>query len=240
MRMILRFKLSPLAAVLLGAGGLLAVLIIAGKAALSEPHSYVVIKASRAGIRPGLSLISWPAWATTRDASEAVAVCSSTSFHRLPPGSLAAKVSRLPDPVPTSTLTGNRPATVVSASGVLDQRRQFALGMIESGNHDGEIGGAGEVSRYQIMPSVWRCYSDSRRYHDPEVSLEVAQQHWTALYNAFRQHAHREPTDFDMYVLWNTHYSYYSRKDFNPSRVAPVVRDRAQRYVNLVQWGLDV
>ena len=219
MRMILRFKLSPLAAVLLGAGGLLAVLIIA----LSEPHSYVAIRESRAGIRPGLSLISWPAWATTRDASEAVAVCSSTSFHRLPPGSLAAKVSRLPDPVPTSTLTGNRPATVVSASGVLDQRRQFALGMIESGNHD-----------------VWRCYSDSRRYHDPEVSLEVAQQHWTALYNAFRQHAHREPTDFDMYVLWNTHYSYYSRKDFNPSRVAPVVRDRAQRYVNLVQWGLDV
>ena len=39
---------------------------------------------------------------------------------------------------------------------VLDLHRRLALGMIETGNRDDEIGGAGEVSRYQIMPSVWR------------------------------------------------------------------------------------
>jgi hypothetical protein len=121
--------------------------------------------------------------------------------------------------------------------GVLDQRHRYALGMIETGNHDGKIGGAGEVSRYQIMPSVWQHYSESRNYHDPDVSLEVAQQHWTALYNAFKQHAHREPTDFDMYVLWNTHYGYYASRGFDPARLGPIVRGRAQRYVNLVEDG---
>lgn len=130
------------------------------------------------------------------------------------------------------------PATQAAAdanSGVLDLRRQFALGMIETGNDDREIGGCGEVSRYQILPSVWRHYSTSLNYHDPQVSREVASRHWAALYNAFKQHAHREPTDFDMYVLWNTHYGYYSCRHFDPARLAPIVRDRAQRYANLVR-----
>src|ERR1019366_231635 len=89
----------------------------------------------------------------------------------------------------------NRPGTAVSqpvtaaqvvapvatpstgSSALLNARHRFALGMIETANNDEEIGGAGEVSRYQIMPSVWRYYSDSRSYQDPDVSLEVAQQH---------------------------------------------------------------
>jgi len=121
--------------------------------------------------------------------------------------------------------------------GVLDQRHQFALGMLETGNDDREIGGAGEVSRYQIMPSVWRQYSPSRNYRNPEVSLAVARRHWATLYLAFKQQAGREPTDFDMYVLWNTHFGYYSGRNFDPARLAPAVRDRAQRYVNLVQCG---
>ena len=126
----------------------------------------------------------------------------------------------------------------MSASpGVLDERHQFALGMIETGNDDREVGGAGEVSRYQIMPSVWHHYSDSQNYRNPHVSLTVAKQHWATLYAGFKQQAHREPTDFDMYVLWNTHYGYYASRHFNPNRLAPSVRDRAQRYVNLVQDG---
>jgi len=118
---------------------------------------------------------------------------------------------------------------------VLDAHRRLALGMIETGNRDDEIGGAGEVSRYQIMPSVWRQYSRSLNYRNPEVSLTVAQKHWAKLYSAFIRQAHRQPTDFDMYVLWNTHYGYYASRGFNPNRLASVVRDRAQRYVNLVQ-----
>ena len=138
-----------------------------------------------------------------------------------------------------------RPASAASAGkpaadnpGVLDERRQFALSMIETGGDDREIGRLGEVSRYQIMPSVWRHYSDSRSYHDPETSAEVAQRHWTALYNSFKQQAHREPTDFDMYVLWNTHYGYYAKHGFDPARLTAIVSERAQRYVNLIQRGM--
>ncbi len=132
-------------------------------------------------------------------------------------------VPNAPDPV----------VETVSVS-VLDERRRFALGMIETGNDDDEVGRAGEVSRYQIMPSVWKAYSDSRHYTNPKVSLQVAQQHWTVLYERFKRQAGREPTDFDMYVLWNTRYGYYARKGFSPERLHPVIRDRAQRFVNLV------
>jgi hypothetical protein len=120
---------------------------------------------------------------------------------------------------------------------ILDAPRRLALGMIETGNNDGEIGGAGEVSRYQIMPSVWKHYDDSHRYQDPDISLAVAQEHWRALYATFKKQAHREPSDFDMYVLWNTRYGYYASRGFNPKRLNSVVRDRAQRFVNLVHRG---
>jgi hypothetical protein len=82
---------------------------------------------------------------------------------------------------------------------------------------------------------VWRQYSQSQNYRNPDVSLAVAQKHWARLYAGFVKQAHRQPNDFDMYVLWNTHYGYYASKGFNPNRLCSVVRDRAQRYVNLVQ-----
>jgi hypothetical protein len=62
----------------------------------------------------------------------------------------------------------------------------------------------------------------------------VAQQHWLTLYTTFKKQAQREPSDFDMYVLWNTRYGYYAGKGFKPERLNAVVRDRAQRFVNLV------
>lgn len=166
-------------------------------------------------------------------------VCAATSPTPLPsqhPAPVAAKPAQSPVSVRPAVLVAR---TEVPASNlrVLDERHQQALGMIETGNDDNEIGGAGEVSRYQIMPSVWRHYSDSQEYTDPRVSLQVARQHWASLYSAFKQQAHREPSDFDMYVLWNTHYGYYASRNFNPNRIAAVVRDRAQRYVNLVQDG---
>lgn len=110
----------------------------------------------------------------------------------------------------------------------------FALGMIESGNDDRGVGRAGEVSRYQIHPNVWKNYSDSRDYQNAEVSLQVARRHWNYLTNYFRDAAGRDPTPFDMYVLWNTRYGYYARNGFDPARISAVVRDRAQRFVNLL------
>ena len=120
------------------------------------------------------------------------------------------------------------------ASTGLDSKLFFALGMIESGNNDRGIGRGGEVSRYQIHPSVWKAYSLSTDYRNPEVSAQVARQHWNHLTNYFRAYAGREPTPFDMYVLWNTRFGHYARKGFDPARLSSLIRDRAQRFVNLV------
>jgi hypothetical protein len=136
--------------------------------------------------------------------------------------------------VPASTVL---PAThkVPDHAGILSTDRQFALGMIETGNNDSLVGGLGEVSRYQIMPSVWKVYSESRSYQDTDVATDVARQHWTSLYDYFKKKTGREPSNFDMYVLWNTRFGYYSAKGFEPARLHPVVRDRAERFANLVE-----
>jgi hypothetical protein len=151
---------------------------------------------------------------------------------------LNARAVTMPQAIlPAHGVAAGNGTPVADNPGVLDKRRQFALGMIETGNDDREIGGLGEISRYQIMPSVWRQYSSSRSYQNPGASLEVARRHWSALYARFKQQIHREPTDFDMYVLWNTRYGYYASRGFKPSRLDAVVRDRAQRFVNLVERG---
>jgi hypothetical protein len=66
------------------------------------------------------------------------------------------------------------------------------------------------------------------------VSLQVARHHWNYLTNYFRDKAGRVPNSFDMYVLWNTRFGYYDRRGFDPERLSPVVRERAHRFVNLV------
>ena len=133
-----------------------------------------------------------------------------------------------------STQFDSMDARPSAASPEPDSKFLFALGMIESGNDDRGIGPAGEVSRFQIHPAVWKSYSTSTDYRNPEVSARVARQHWDFLTNYFRASAGREPTTFDMYVLWNTRFGHYARKGFEPARLSAVVRDRAHRFVNLV------
>ena len=110
-----------------------------------------------------------------------------------------------------------------------------AISMIESGNNDRAIGGAGEVSRYQIMPHVWQTYTASRAYHNREVSRKIAEKHLAYLESVFHSRTGRPPSDFDRYVLWNAGPTYYSRRGFTAGRVHRVIRERANRYVNLRQ-----
>jgi hypothetical protein len=145
-------------------------------------------------------------------------------------------VRTMPAAAPT-VVAQSRPTAVSPKPAILDNRSLFALGAIETGNNDNEIGQAGEVSRYQIMPSVWKHYSHSSYYDNPQVSRAVAQQHWSSLRASFKKKTGREPDNFDMYVLWNTCYGYYASKGFHPGRLDPAVRDRAQRFVNLVERG---
>lgn len=116
----------------------------------------------------------------------------------------------------------------------LDNRHLFALGMIETGNNDRVIGSAGEVSRYQLSPSVWKSYSRSANYQNPDISLQVARLHWNYLAAYFKEKTGRTPGDYDMYVLWNTRYGYYEHNGFSPRHISHVVQDRARRFVNLV------
>lgn len=110
-----------------------------------------------------------------------------------------------------------------------------ALSMIETGDNDHVIGKAGEVSRYQLMPKVWQHYTQSRSFANVDVAKRIAAKHLDALESKFRERTGREPTDFDRYVLWNAGESYYSRNDFQAARVHPVIRERANRFVNLRQ-----
>lgn len=118
------------------------------------------------------------------------------------------------------------------------RERSLALGMIESGNNDRARGVAGEVSRFQIHPSVWQAYTRSKAYHDPQVAAQVAERHWRFLARYFHSRTDRVPTDFDMYVLWNTRWGYYRRRGFDPDRVDPRIAARAARFVNLVNLRL--
>jgi len=108
-----------------------------------------------------------------------------------------------------------------------------AISMLETGNNDSARGRAGEVSRYQLLPGVWRCYTSSVAYEDPDVSGRVARQHLNYLESWFQSQTGRPATDFELYVLWNAGPTYFARKAFRAAAVHPLIRERAQRFVNL-------
>lgn len=107
--------------------------------------------------------------------------------------------------------------------------------MIESADNDRAVGQAGEVSRFQIKPHIWRQYSPDPGYDNSDLARSVAQKLLADLEAEFRRRARREPTDFDRYVLWNAGPSYYARIGYSQARVKEVVRERAVRFANLCQ-----
>src|SRR5688572_8503923 len=111
--------------------------------------------------------------------------------------------------------------------------RLGALSMIESADDDAAVGNVGEVSRFQIKPWIWKLYSQSEDYQNPVIASYVAERHLGTLEQAFRKQSGRQPTDFDLYVLWNAGPTYYKRIEFSKARVHPVIRERATRYANL-------
>ena len=134
-------------------------------------------------------------------------------------------------------------AVIILVLGVLSAEAGLskleAISMIESGNNDRAVGLAGEVSRYQIRPQIWKRYTASTAYTDSELSTWVADQHMTHLESIFQSRTGRQPTDFDRYVLWNAGPTYYARIGFSADRVHPVIRDRASRFVNLREMQQD-
>ncbi len=101
--------------------------------------------------------------------------------------------------------------------------RWTALSMIESGNDDHAVGAVGEVSRYQIRPELW----PGGNPQNPQVALTVAQKTMQSRVNHFVRRHNRLPTDLEFYILWNA--------PWQADHPSAVVRERAQRFVNLVQ-----
>ena len=106
--------------------------------------------------------------------------------------------------------------------------RLSALSMLETGNNDRMVGRAGEISRYQILKAEWRSVTNSVRWTDPAVSKAVTLALLERRVAQFRARHHRDPSDFEFYVLWNAPAHVLVR-----SQVSKVVAERAQRYANL-------
>lgn len=106
--------------------------------------------------------------------------------------------------------------------------RLSALSMLETGNNDRMVGGAGEISRYQILKSEWRSVTKSTRWTDPQVAKAVTLRLIDRRVKQFRAKYHRDPSDFEFYVLWNAPAHVLVR-----GKVSKVVAERAQRYANL-------
>jgi hypothetical protein len=101
--------------------------------------------------------------------------------------------------------------------------RWNALSMIESGNNDRAIGLVGEVSRYQIRPELWPGGNPL----NPQQALDAAQKTMSPRLDRFQRKHKRQPTDFEFYVLWNAPWAV--------DHPTATVRERAQRFANLVQ-----
>ncbi len=113
------------------------------------------------------------------------------------------------------------------SSHVLALDRWSALSQIESGDDDRAVGAAGELSRYQIKPELWRRYAPAGAdWTNPEHALSVARQAMQERCTAFERSAHRPPTDSEFYILWNA--------PAQIQRPPKTVLARAERFCNLV------
>ena len=114
-----------------------------------------------------------------------------------------------------------------------------SLGMFESGATlphrcaaDKMRGTNGEVSRFQIMPNVWRQYSQSRDYDNPEVAWEVAQRVLSDRSRWFKASNGRDPDPAELYLMWNKP-GHFEAAGFDVKRVRSLFKQRAQRFANL-------
>ena len=134
-------------------------------------------------------------------------------------------------------LTHARIATRMKSSLILILSTAFSLGamdrfealsMLESGDNDFAVGKHGEVSRYQIMPSVWREHTQapiSRATNGLDAGW-IAMQIMDGRVEVFEVSHHKQPSDFQFALLWHC-----------PARVdkpTPSDVEYAKRFENLV------
>jgi hypothetical protein len=90
-----------------------------------------------------------------------------------------------------------------------------------------------EVSRYQILPRVWREYGGNLDYTNPDVAWKVTLKILEDRRKDFQKATGTDWDPFWLYAMWNAPHQCRTAK-FDPRKLSPVVRDRAQRFSNLV------
>lgn len=118
-----------------------------------------------------------------------------------------------------------------------------SLAMIETGatssvrgKWDHTRGSSGEISRFQIMPEVWRRYTSSQSWTNPEVAWSVAQKIISDRIEEFKAKMGRAPEPVELYLLWNKpgHFAANKYKFYLVNRSYLL---RARRFANLVLHG---
>ena len=110
----------------------------------------------------------------------------------------------------------------LSGSQSFGMDRWSALSMLESGNNDYAVGQRGEVSRFQILPTLWPGGDPQNRQEALAAAKEIMQVRLAK----FEKNHKRPANDFEFYVLWNAPW-----QADHPSKA---VAERAERYSNLV------
>ena len=130
-------------------------------------------------------------------------------------------------------------ATIVAMWSVDASPLRDALAMIETGasspvagDPDHVIGGSGEVSRFQIMPEVWKAYTKSINHTNPEVAWTVTRRILANRVGSFEKATGRPPEPIEVYLLWNKP-GHFEGVGYRLERVSLIYRERAQRFQNL-------
>jgi len=123
---------------------------------------------------------------------------------------------------------------VALCSPVRDSLAMFESGATgpEASSADRVRGGAGEISRFQILPEVWRAYSKSRDYTNPEVAWTVARRILDDRISVFHKATGRPPKPVELYLLWNKP-GHFAAKGYSVKKVSSHYRLKAERFENL-------
>ena len=125
-------------------------------------------------------------------------------------------------------------ATAIQATSIREVLAEFETGTTSSAFCAGDqmIGRSKEVSRFQILPGVWRQYSKSRDYANPATAWAIAERVLQDRRETFRRSTGRDWNHRELYLMWNAPGA-FARANFNPRKVPRIVRERAERFSNL-------
>ena len=111
-----------------------------------------------------------------------------------------------------------------------------AISQIESNDNDKAKGRHGELSRYQLKPSVWKQHFPSEKdsRHIPAEARRCAKAHlcWLEIQLCLAKRV-KDPDPRDVYAAWNLGLAAFSRRDYNFAALPITIRQRAERFENL-------